>query len=193
MATSQEIVTRAFRRLQIVDALEDPAANDSAHALACLNEMLSSWPADGVGVSLVMAGDVTSGAAVITGLFSTANLFAGMTVSGTGIPASAVIKSIDATTLFAGAITLDQNATVTGTDVSLTFAPLPLAAKFEAAVTALLAVRIAPDFGMEPGPTLLRAAKDGWNMLQAAFIQAPDAKFDTTLTHMPSQRRFDFR
>jgi len=62
-------------------------------------------------------GDTTNGSAIITDLTDTSQLVVGMVVSGTGIPAGAVIDSIDDATQ----VTLDQNATADGADVALTF------------------------------------------------------------------------
>lgn len=58
---------------------------------------------------------------------------------------------------------------------------LPLDARFEQPVVAMLAVRLAEDFGVQPGPILLRDAADGWAALQAAYMATPDARFDAGL------------
>lgn len=58
---------------------------------------------------------------------------------------------------------------------------LPLDARFEQAVVAMLAVRLAEDFGTQPGPILLQDARDGWASLQAAFMATPEARFDAGL------------
>lgn len=60
-------------------------------------------------------GDVSSGSAIITNIVSTENLSAGMKVSGTGIPLTALILSIDSPTQ----ITLTINATATNLAVAL--------------------------------------------------------------------------
>jgi hypothetical protein len=59
-------------------------------------------------------GDITNGSAVITDLTDTSLLAVDMVVSGTGIPAGAVISTIDSATQ----ITMDQNATATTNDLS---------------------------------------------------------------------------
>jgi hypothetical protein len=48
MATATEIATRALRRLQVIDPLEQPPALDVQHAEKALNAMLSAWEADGL-------------------------------------------------------------------------------------------------------------------------------------------------
>ena len=64
-------------------------------------------------------GDPTSGSAIITGLSSTSDLYPGMPVSGTGIPAGATIATIDSSS----SITLSTSATAGdgATPESLTF------------------------------------------------------------------------
>lgn len=61
-------------------------------------------------------GDTTNGSAVITNIGDTSGLYAGMWVMGAGVPAGAVIDSVDS----ASQITLDQNCTADGTGVTLT-------------------------------------------------------------------------
>lgn len=57
------------------------------------------------------SGTTTNGSAAITGLSTTTDLYIGMPVEGTGIPAGATIASITSTT----AITISANATASGT------------------------------------------------------------------------------
>jgi|SRR6188768_1561866 len=69
----------------------------------------------------VYAATTTNTSAVITGLSAaqTQNLSPGMAVSGTGIPASTTVISVQPGV----GVTLSANATATGTLVALTFAP----------------------------------------------------------------------
>jgi hypothetical protein len=187
MATAQEIVTRAFKRLSLIEANESVSGADLADGLAALNEMISSWAADGLATGdQALTGAIVSGDATVSELETTADLAIGMFVSGTGIPASTLIKSIDGPTK----VTLNQNATSTGS-FSLTFTALPFDASLEAGVVALLAVRLAEDYGKTPGPILMRDADRGEKQLQAAFLHVPKARFDTALTRTPSQSMVD--
>jgi hypothetical protein len=63
-----------------------------------------------------VSGDTTNGSADIANVSDITYLVAGQSVSGTGIPAGAVISSISGTT-----VTMDQNATADGTTVDITF------------------------------------------------------------------------
>lgn len=60
-------------------------------------------------------GDTTNGSPAINNIPSTSNLIAGMAIYGTGIPAGATITSI----VSSSQITISNNATATGTGVSL--------------------------------------------------------------------------
>ena len=58
---------------------------------------------------------------------------------------------------------------------------LPLDSRHEAGVVAMLAVRLAEEYGKTPGPVLARDAKDGWTALQAAYMPIPMSVFDLGL------------
>jgi hypothetical protein len=73
-------------------------------------------PVDAVSVSTTFTGDTTNASAVVTNVSSTSGLYVGQAVSGTGIPASTRIKSIDSSSQ----ITLTANATATNATVTIT-------------------------------------------------------------------------
>lgn len=183
MATATEIVQRAFRRLALFDATESASGADLEDGLAALNEMISSWAADGLATAdQTLEATVTSGDPAIADLESTSDLAVGMYVTGSGIPSSTLVKSIDS----GSKITLTKDATASGSEVELTFTALPFDAKLEAGVVAMLAVRLSEDYGKPPGPVLLRDAERGESQLRAAFLHVPKAGFDLGLTRMPS-------
>jgi hypothetical protein len=70
-----------------------------------------------------------------------------------------------------------------GVDISHTELALattfPLDAKFHGGVKAMLAVRLAEENGDDIKPKLAEDAAQGWLALQAAYISAPDASFDS--------------
>lgn len=72
-----------------------------------------------------------------------------------------------------------------GVDVS---SDVPLPSRHEEGIVALLAVRLAPDYGKVPPAQVLSDAEKGWDSLLAEYIRPPDAQFDTALLNMPSQR-----
>lgn len=188
MASAQEIVDRAFRRLAIIGTGESVAPADLQTGLAALNEMISSWAADGLATAdQTLTGRVTSGDTVVQEI-DVSKLALGMFVTGTGIPSGAVITAIGTP----DHITLSIAATADGAEVSLTFTALPFDASLEAGVVALLAVRLAEDYGKTPGPILARDADRGEKQLQAAFLSVPRSTFDLGLTRTPSQRRVEY-
>jgi hypothetical protein len=69
---------------------------------------------------------------------------------------------------------------------------LPLDARFEQAVVAMLAVRISEDFGVTAGPVLLRDAQDGWNTVQAAFFAVPESRFENALRYTGHATQYDY-
>lgn len=64
---------------------------------------------------------------------------------------------------------------------------LPLDARFEAGIVAMLAVRMAEDYGKTPGPVLLDDADRGWKGIRGAFFAVPRATFDTGIQHTGSR------
>ena len=59
---------------------------------------------------------------------------------------------------------------------------LPLDARFEQAVVAMLAVRICEEYGKQPGAVLVRDADNGWMSLHAAYFAVPASRFERSLT-----------
>jgi hypothetical protein len=118
MSSSADIVTRALKRLKLLEPGETPAAEDAADGLAALNAMIAGWDADGLNVS----------------------------------------------------------------------PDVPLGARHEEGVVALLAVRLAEDYGKTPGSVLIRDADMGYQRLQNEYFRVPTANMDSALTNMPSQR-----
>jgi len=60
---------------------------------------------------------------------------------------------------------------------------LPIDARFEKPVVDMLAVEIAPMFGLEPSAQLVRDALDGWDTIQAAFFAVPATQFESGLAY----------
>ena len=60
---------------------------------------------------------LTSGSAVITGIYSTDRLLPGWTIAGSGVPAGATVVSVDSTTQ----VTMSASATSTGQSTAAQF------------------------------------------------------------------------
>ncbi len=116
MSSSAQIVTRAMRRLRLLDENEDPSAAQSSLGITALNAMIAGWQGDGINVS----------------------------------------------------------------------ADVPLPSEHEEGVVAMLAMRLADEYGAVPGQIVIRDADRGMARLQAAYLSAPLAKFDTALKTVPS-------
>lgn len=112
MATTQEISTRALRRIKVLSPDESLSGDMLTSATEALTAMVNSWEAEG------LSGDI-----------------------------------------------------------------LPIDARFEQGLVAMLAVRMAEEFGKEPGPVLLRDADMGWKAIQAAFFAVPKSTFDRAVTY----------
>lgn len=65
---------------------------------------------------------------------------------------------------------------------------LPLDDRHEAGIIAMLAVRLAGDYGKPVDAVLEKDATDGWRRLQAAYIQPETPTFDWALIRTPSRR-----
>jgi hypothetical protein len=60
---------------------------------------------------------------------------------------------------------------------------LPLDERFDQGLVAMLAVRLAEDYGKTPGPVLTRDAQNGEAQIHAAFFPVPASRFDNTIIH----------
>lgn len=68
-------------------------------------------------VSLIYAGNTTTGSNILTNLVSTVGVVVGMTVSGTGIPAGSIVAEI----ISGSSVRISNNATSTNTGVNINF------------------------------------------------------------------------
>lgn len=190
MATALDIVTRALRRIRVADAVESVTAEDSALALDMLNAMLLNWPALGVDVKysalaltdtfffFVPPLDATGEVISILNFRGTWNASTNVPALGTGTGTKGYFYRVAT----AGSTTLDDVTSWAVNDYAafdgVEWLQSINSARFEQAVVDMLAALIAPDFGKEPSPLVLRGASIGWNMIQAAFIKAPLATLD---------------
>jgi hypothetical protein len=64
MATNQDIITSAFRKLNVIDENEAPSAEQGVAGLAALNEMLADWQEDGIRIGWYRQTDLSATAPV---------------------------------------------------------------------------------------------------------------------------------
>lgn len=111
-ATTNQLVTRALRRLNVIPSGGTPSAEDLADGDEALTAMINAWEAEG------LTGDV-----------------------------------------------------------------LPLDARFEQAIVALLAVRLSEEYGKQPSAILMRDSQDGWSQISSAFFSVPASRFDSAIKY----------
>ena len=204
MATIRTLVTRALRRLNEIASDETPTAEDASAGLDALNDMIAEWvlssvnmrcptwtldntfygfiPPDGidVGVLDVLADQGTWNASTNTPTLA----------SGSGTQGYFYRVSV------AGSTALDDVASWSVNDYAVYDGAEWLKSQpsraHEGAIVALLAVRLAADYGHEPSPLVLRDADNGWTGLLSRFVLPPKATFDAALINLPSRRFYGY-
>jgi hypothetical protein len=190
MSTTKQVILDAYRMIHAIDVNDTGVSpGEEAVALRRLNSMIDGWAADGLNVKeQTIAGDLVVATATVKNMASTAKLAVGLNVSGTGVADETRILTIDSATQ----ITLDTNATATGTTVDLTFSAIPFEAAFEEGVAALLALRLATVIGEDDIPAMtVELAKQGWQRLCGRFLVTPTQTFDIALRATASQRTLE--
>jgi hypothetical protein len=193
MSTAQEIVIDAYGMLGAIDITETaPSPVEMTKCLRVLDQIIAGWARDGLAVADQTrtctlngtTGLITNPIDPLTGLVDTIKLAPGMNASGTGI--SGRILTVNE----AGhQIQMNQVTTIAGTAVPVAFTILPLEAKFERGVAALLALQIAPLIGEDNiPPMVVREAQNGWAALQANFMRIPLIGYDPALVLTSIQR-----
>ncbi len=69
---------------------------------------------------------------------------------------------------------------------------LPIDSRFEQAVVAMLAERLAEEYGKQPGPVLMRDAANGWAAIQAAYFAVPQSRYEDALKHTGHHINFGY-
>lgn len=177
MSSSEQLVVDSFRLLGAINITEascSPA--EMTLGLRLLSQMVDGWAASGMNVTdLSMTGDFTSGDDEVE-VEDTSRLAPGMILTATGVTSRRILK-IDSDTQF----TMDGNASANGAAVSIGFALLPLQARFEEPVTALLAKRLSPRIGLPLTAEVLSMANEGEGMIRANFMPAPRLVVDAAI------------
>lgn len=209
MSTVRDIVTRALRRLRIVERSEDPHAADTSLGLDALNDMFYAWSRNGVdtlhqGFELAdtfvfwvppAVIDPTTGAASTATTIADQVTYAGTwdastntptLASGAGTTGAVYRVSVAGSTVLddLSSYSVDDFIVFNGTEWLKGRSSRP----HDQAVAAMLAVRLSGDFGVEVPAGAARDADDGWDTLLADFVHVPDAAFDRALTRLPSRR-----
>lgn len=215
MTTARDICTRALRRIRVVDAREQPDPDDSDLALSELNDMMFGWASDGIDVQHA---EMTLNSTFAMFVPPKPNALADRRAEARLASALAVIKSQgawDANTntpalatstgtlghlykvSVAGATVLDGITSWAVNDFALFDGTYWLKGQssrpYEGGVSALLAVRLAPDFGTDMAPAqTMQLADATWTALNDAFAVPAEPQFDRGLSWTPSRRYVDY-
>lgn len=222
MATVQQIVTRALRRIGVVDALSSPAAEDSSSALDALNEMFDEWIVRGIDTKFRQV--FTSGFALTDTFWMfvppancDADTVLTMEYAGTwnattnspslasGTGTQGQFYRVDT----AGTTDLDDldswvvddslifGRTNRGFVTDLTSVTLVTDLKWmrgrshrslEGSVAALLAMRLAEEFGVSPGPVLIESARSANVTVAATYIIPGVPSYDRGVIYTTNRR-----
>ena len=216
MTTVSDLCTRALKRATVIDALETPSADELADAASALSDLMYGWEQDNLNMLLqadwalsdtfvfFVPPKVTGWESIDVATFKgnwDADANSPALASGQGTPGD--VYKVET----AGSTTLDSETSWSVNDFLIFDGGLIStdivnagvwrkginSRRLESAIQALLAVRMCEEFGLEPSPTLARAADDGWSTLCAAFIKPPVRDiFDSATFRTPSARYQDY-
>lgn len=200
MTTVLQVCTRSLRRLGIIDALASASAEDAATALAALNEMLAGWASHGCDLLLqaefaladtfefwvppvALESDSISLARYVSTWNASTN--SPSLASATGTQGYVYKVSV------AGSATLDDVSSWSINDYAVFDGVEWLkgtnSARLTGAVVALLAKRLADEFGSPVPATLAVDAIDGWQTIQGYYVKPAVAGFDLAIRSVPSR------
>lgn len=200
MTTVREICTRAIKRLNIVDVLETPTAQDMVSALDMLNEMMWGWHSNGV--NTLMQADWAlddTFAFFVPPLELEASTISALSYRGTwnaSTNSPALATSVGTAGYAykvsdAGSTTLDDVTSWAVNDYAvfdgLKWLKSIDSTRLHGAVVANLALRLGEEFAKEPTQRLVASAADGWFTLHGYYVKPPKAGFDSALISMPSR------
>lgn len=222
MATVNQIVTRALRRIGVVDALSSPAAEDSAAALEALNEMFDEWIVRGIDtkfrqvftsgfaltdtfwmfvppadcdadtvLTMEYAGtwNATTNSPSLVSSTGTQGQFYRVSTAGTTELDDLDTWVVDDALIYGRAnrgYVTDLTTITTNTDLKWLKGRSHRA--LEGAVAALLAMRLAEEFGVSPGPVLIESARAGNVTVAATYIIPGVPSYDRGVIYSTNRR-----
>lgn len=222
MATANDLIARALRLLNVLASGETASADEAADGLVTLNSLLNEYRGHGIGAPLTEVSvtssyetdgnesllcDTTAGALTVTlpddpldgmmvRLVDVANSFASANVTvarnGRQIAGSAANATLSSNgTNRAYFYRADTGNWALVSDLVLADTQ-PLPARFDSALAALLAVRLAPEYGRTVSVELADQAERGRLALAAAYDQSErEMAVDMALWRRRSGARYD--
>ena len=215
MTTARDVVNRAMKRLAVLEATDSATGAEAKDALAALNDMMHAWKTQGIDVlhsdytlnstvaffvppkpawvghveqsegrlakslrALAYQGtwDASANSPALTSAIGTQGYAYKVSVAGSTTLDSVTSWAINDYLIFDGYQWLKCQAV----------------APFIQGLVAMLAVRLADDFGREVKPAVARDAENGWGHLLAQFMIPDQPTYDRGLSMMPSQRYINY-
>lgn len=204
MTTARDIVTSALARLRTFGFGDDPPAEEAARALDRLNQMIAGMKS--VGIDLQMSTLALSdtfrffvppsalSAETIEALASqgTWNASTNSPTLATGTGTDGYYYRVST----AGSTTLDDVTSWSVDDYAVfdgvqeVWLKAQRHEKHHQGIIALLAMEISDDFSKTPSPSLVMAAKRGWQGLQGDYFRPPTDSFDVGVIATTSRRAY---
>lgn len=198
--TVLQVCTRSLRRLGIIDALASASAEDAAVALTALNEMLTGWASHGCDLLLqaefalsdtfeFWVPPVALEASTISVLqyVATWNASTNSPTLAEGDSTEGYVYKVST----AGSTELDDVTSWAVNDYAVydgtTWYKGTNSARLTGAVVAMLAKRLADEFGSPVPATLAVDAIDGWQTIQGYYVKPAVAGFDLAIRSVPSR------
>ncbi len=199
MATVRDIIHRSLRRIGVIDAVVNvAAAEDVSAGLDALNEMVDGWvhsavdckfrsqfaggfaladtfwlfiphasATDSTIVAMDYQGtwDATANSPTLAGSEGTEGHFYRVETAGTTSLDDLDSWVVDDALIFDGTVWRKARSSK----------------GYEGGIIAMLALRLAPEYGIEPTAQLQADANNGWIALQAAYVKPADGIYDRAL------------
>ena len=187
MTTVRQIVTRAFGELMYLAEGETPSAQSMQDGVTAFNAMLANWrtmgmiipDAPGFPASSNWRGDWASNTvyAVDDGVCRSGSTYKCKAVHTSSLYNDKPGVSPNWATYwdFVASLELTQDDTV------------PLDLMFHRGLVSLLAIELAPTFGVAPSKQTEKKASEGMTSLLAAFLPINPVRADNGIIRMPSQ------
>lgn len=200
MTTVNDMITRAHRRLAVIDINASLSSTEAATGLQAFNDMLYSWQS--MGCNLLLQSDFALSDTFylfVPPLDADSDTIKVLSYRGTW-DASANSPTLASSTgtegyayrvTTAGSTTLDDVTSWAVNDYAVydgqDWLKSVNSRQFEAAVIALLAMRLADEYGVQSAPTLVQDARRGWLSIQSYYVKPDAATFDAAIRHVPSR------
>ena len=200
MSTTRDLIKLSLIRLRRLSLGQEPNSDIAQHALGTLNRLIFDWAPNGVDVDhqpftlddtfslLIPPHGMTYATISVLRFVGEWNASANTPalVSGAGMQGAAYRVTVSGVTVLddAGPWSIGDFAIYDGA----AWVKGEPAAWHEHGVAAMLATRLAPDFGIAPRQEIIDDAKSTFRSLLANFNTSKDVEFDTALTRLPSRR-----